>query len=656
MIKIKGLKLINNFWRRVVILSLMVLGAACSFNLAGDVTPPPGYQPPPIIDAQATSPHGQMFPLVPPDPKNGEAIYAEKCAPCHGALGLGDGPQAAQLPTDVLPLGRAQVARQAVPLEWYLIITEGNLERFMPPFQSLSDRQRWDVTAYILTLSMEAEALSQGAELYAKNCAGCHGERGSGDGPAASGLSVSPTNLTDQRNMVALSGEMIFEAISQGVPPAMPGFAELLTEEQRWALADYVRTLGFATSGVEQAEALPLTATPASDEQGLVEATELSPTPLATTAALTSTLPMGEVSGLVSHAEGETLPSGLEVTLRGFDHTTPVITSTVAINADGTYTFRQVEMPAGRIFLATVDFEGVTYGSEIVSVTEGELSLDLPIEVFSSTSDTSHVLVDRLHFFFEFLDEQTLRVVELYVISNPGTRTIVAPSGEQAVLRFSLPAGAHNLDFDGGEIGERFIVFDGGFGDTQPVRPGDGAHQVLLSYEMPYQRKLDLVRRMDFPVQAVVILIPLDSIKIKGQGIVDAGTRAIQGVEFHMYNAGGVQAGEEFRLTISGKPAGSGFSLVAGSSSSLVVGLAALGVTMIAAGLWLYRRHAPAPEKSDASLAEEEALPPDADSIMDAILALDDLYLEGSLPADAYHQRREELKAHLRQVLRSSSK
>ena len=40
---------------------------------------------------------------------------------------------------------------------------------------------------------------------------------------------------------------------------------------------------------------------------------------------------------------------------------------------------------------------------------------------------------------------------------------------------------------------------------------------------------------------------------------------------------------------------------------------------------------------------------------MDAILALDDLYKEGQLPKEAYHQRRAELKERLKTILEHGS-
>jgi hypothetical protein len=58
-------------------------------------------------------------------------------------------------------------------------------------------------------------------------------------------------------------------------------------------------------------------------------------------------------------------------------------------------------------------------------------------------------------------------------------------------------------------------------------------------------------------------------------------------------------------------------------------------------------------------MEEEEALSPfdgadseSAESLMDAIIALDDLYRSGQLPEEAYQQRRAELKAKLKELLR----
>src|SRR5687768_18005600 len=87
-----------------------LLLAACNFTLAADITPPPGYVSP------TTAPTlGALFPAAAPDTTNGAVIYAEKCAPCHGDTGLGDGPQSTNLPVTVAALGLPDSASKAIP-------------------------------------------------------------------------------------------------------------------------------------------------------------------------------------------------------------------------------------------------------------------------------------------------------------------------------------------------------------------------------------------------------------------------------------------------------------------------------------------------------------------------------------------------------------
>ena len=107
---------------------------------------------------------------------------------CHGAQGLGDGPQAAQLSVPVATLGLSDFARLYTPAEWYSVVTQGNMEKFMPAFANLTDRQRWDVVAYAMSLSAPKELISQGQALYQENCVSCHDADGKGNGPEADQL------------------------------------------------------------------------------------------------------------------------------------------------------------------------------------------------------------------------------------------------------------------------------------------------------------------------------------------------------------------------------------------------------------------------------------------------------------------------------------
>jgi len=632
--------------RFLLILFIALALTACSFSLAEDITPPAGSEVKSAPQLQPAADSGPSYPLVPPNPEAGREIYSEKCAPCHGENGLGDGPQAAQLPNPTAPLGSPEYARQATPALWYTQVTKGNLEKFMPPFTSLSDRQRWDVVAYSLSLSVSADDLEQGKTLYQANCANCHGEGGKGDGPEASGLTVALPDFSDQSYMALKSSSDFFQAITQGVESEMPAFSDSLSEDQRWALTAYLRSLTFA-SGDEQ----PITAESNPTAEGTSEAQDdiSSSSTITATQEVTTGLESGFITGDVTNASGEDVPEDLEITLYAFDDMQMVFTETVAIQPDQKYVFESVEMLPERAFMVTTEHEGNIYGSDIGVVSSEEMRLELPLVIYETTTDVSILRVDRLHLFFEFIDANNLRVIELYIMSNPTDKALVPEAEGQPTVRFTLPDGATNLEFQDGGLGDRYVQTSDGFGDTITVRPGMGSYEVLFAYEMPYDRKLDLVKPVNLPVDALVILIPEDGIKVKGETLVDEGTRDVQGTPYHLYNGGSLQIGEQLSLTISGRPSVATPSLISGSNTSLMIGLGAFGLALVVAGVWLYwrSRQGEIDDEDDLEPVQEEQEDENANTVIDAIIALDDLYQRGELPEEAYLQRRAELKRRL---------
>jgi mono/diheme cytochrome c family protein len=626
------------------LLSLGVGLSACSFSLADDIKPPPGSrqeEPAPL----ATQASGDMYPIIAPDPAAGAAIYAEKCIQCHGPTGLGDGAMAAQLPDPPPALGSPEIARQARPADWFRIVTQGNLEKRMP-FNSLNDRQRWDVVAYLYTLSASPESVQAGQALYQAHCAACHGQTGRGDGPQAASLANSPTDFTNQEHMAQQPAAGLFQVIANGRPAEMPAFGAQLSEAERWALTDFLRSLTFATARVvaPTGQVAPEAVTGAE--------TETQATPVAKGA-----VGAGKVTGSITNASGVGLPDGLIVVLHGYDDMNEVYTQTVGVNPDGSYVFENVEMPLGRAFITSLEYNRVTYGSDVSQVQENMAVIDLPIRVYESTTDTAILSVDRLHIFLEYIQPETLRVVEIYIVSNLGDRTVVATQEGGPVLQFELPPGATNLQFESGVLGGRFIQTPAGFGDTTVIRPGASQHQVVFAFDMPYQRRLDFVQALPLPVNAVVLLIQEDGLKVKGDQLLDGGVRDMQGTPFRIYSSDRLGAGTKLSLSISGQPAGQTASFFTSDHTNLIIGLGAFGLALITAGLWIFRRSR---LNAAAALVEQEQAGPtesaedlgveDADTLIDAIITLDDQYQAGELPEEAYRSRRAELKRRLKRT------
>ncbi|HZD10841.1 MAG TPA: cytochrome c [Candidatus Binatia bacterium] len=93
----------------------------------------------------------------------------------------------------------------------------------------------------------DPEAIDAGEAIFQVNCATCHGTEGKGDGPAAEGLDPKPAVLADPM-LNSHSDGYLFWRVSKGgqMEPfnsAMPAWETSLTEDQRWQVISFVRTL-----------------------------------------------------------------------------------------------------------------------------------------------------------------------------------------------------------------------------------------------------------------------------------------------------------------------------------------------------------------------------------------------------------------------------
>ncbi len=85
----------------------------------------------------------------------------------------------------------------------------------------------------------------QGAGIYARYCAVCHGEEGKGDGFNAFNLDPRPHDFTDTLYMRALGPEQILRLIREGgrsvnKSPLMPAWGWTLSKSEVLCVADYV--------------------------------------------------------------------------------------------------------------------------------------------------------------------------------------------------------------------------------------------------------------------------------------------------------------------------------------------------------------------------------------------------------------------------------
>jgi hypothetical protein len=121
------------------------------------------------------------------------------------------------------------------------------------------------------------------------------------------------------------------------------------------------------------------------------------------------------------------------------------------------------------------------------------------------------------------------------------------------------------------------------------------------------------------------------------------GEREISTGVIRTYGLGPVAAGDALRVNLSGRPAASSAAGSLPPNLGLAIGLAAVGVALIAAGLLWFRpkREVPEPEESPPPTD------PEREGLLRAIARLDDDFEAGRLPEADYRERREALKRSL---------
>jgi mono/diheme cytochrome c family protein len=600
----------------VLLLAGAVL-AGCNFTLAADITPPPDYVPPTPMPTL-----GPLYPASAPNLQDGAAIFADKCVPCHGSKGLGDGPQSMQLPVAVPAIGLPETARPATPADWFKTVTQGNIDRFMPPFAgSLTEQQRWDVVAYALSLHTKSDEISRGKALVESDCPDC----------AAA--------VADQEKMAALSENDLVSMIRNG-SDQIPAFGKGYSDQQAYGAAEYLRSLTFA--GEAQLAVAPATPVEATAQPGTPEAAASS----APSAAGTAAPEVGQVTGSVELPVGGAA-TGLTVTLHGYDHAADgtsgpqeVLTLSGPVNEDGSYAFDDVGLPLNRIFIAEVKYAGVSYRSGFQAATAGSTSINMPaLKLYDASMDMSKLTIEQVHIYADFSTKGTVQVLEIYAFNNSSDTSVIISTDGSSIPFIQLPKGATNAGYEAGQDSASFVSADQGLA----VVPSDKPYSIVAFFNLPYDQQLEITQPVAIDTPSLILLVP-EGIAVKGTQLQSQGVQAIQNNNYEEFAAADLKEGQTLSFTLSGQP-GSSPAAVIDAHQGLVIGGAFLGALLIGAGLFLYAR-----ERRRLVPVVTEAEFETQDEVLDAILALDDLHRAGKIADAAYNLRRDELKEQLREL------
>ena len=238
-----------------VILAIAVFLAGGEFSHASEEMPPPGVTP-------------ELL-------EQGKKLYTEDCAVCHGTEGKGDGtgayllfPKPRNFTDGIFKVRSTPTGELPRDVDLYRTISEGMPGSAMSSFVSRTEAERWALTYYVLEMAdireeperviqvppeppATPEALAEGKALYTTfKCWECHGDEGRGDGPSAAtsrddwGYPNPPNDFTRGIYKGGGENEDIYLRFTTGMDGAtMPSYEDSASEEQRWALVHYLKSL-----------------------------------------------------------------------------------------------------------------------------------------------------------------------------------------------------------------------------------------------------------------------------------------------------------------------------------------------------------------------------------------------------------------------------
>lgn len=172
----------------------------------------------------------------------GEAAFADNCVACHGLGGAGlPGGYPVLADDDWLWGGTLDAIHETLLVG---IRHDSDDTRFseMPAYRGvLEPDQIGAVTNYVLSLSGSNESddgLEDGAEIFAEQCAACHGDNGDGDPDQGA------PRLNDQIWLYGGTAEQVTAQINRPQHGVMPGWTERLDPTTIKMLTVYVHGLG----------------------------------------------------------------------------------------------------------------------------------------------------------------------------------------------------------------------------------------------------------------------------------------------------------------------------------------------------------------------------------------------------------------------------
>ncbi len=350
----------------------------------------------------------------------------------------------------------------------------------------------------------------------------------------------------------------------------------------------------------------------------------------------------GVIEGrLVNGTAGGGSVADQDVTLKIYLDNAEVDSASARTDAQGHFVFDGLSTEAGYSYEASLFFQKAEYYSEWLIFDEGETNKSVEVAVYDSTTNVEVVKVAMSHTVID-VGEDSLKIKEYFFFVNETDRTYIgsepaAADETRETLRFSLPAGATEMQITLGLMECCITGSEDGFVDTMPVLPG--SREVAYSYMVEHNSgKYTFSPNVNYPTTRYDLLYQGEVIEVTGGQIAGDEPMDINGTQYNHLSGSDLAPGDALSVTLSGLPgAGPG---------AIMWTVLVLAVLVLGTGLFALLRR-----KRLQPVSLEESPDLIRKNLLVELARLDDDFEGGRIPEDVYRRLRVEKKAQLVELI-----
>lgn len=371
----------------------------------------------------------------------------------------------------------------------------------------------------------------------------------------------------------------------------------------------------------------------------------------------------GKIEGqLVEGTKGASLSNteGLTVTLHmAATGATSTVTQTTKMDADGRFSFSNLDTISTTRYLAIASYQEVPYYSDILSFDANQTTLPISMTVYETTTDPAAIHVSQTHLVFD-VQTREFNVLQVVAIQNTSDRTYIgstASGPHRITLQLPFLQGASTIEFDNPAAtdstlrGSEFLAY------ALPIPPGDD--QIVYNYTLPFEPPTyGLNLKMPYDVDKLRVLLADVGATIQSTQLSAPSNFPTQsGMQFIVSSADNIKAGtvvsaafnnlpttvgsatpETNPATVPAATANNNLQIIGG----VVLGIATLAAVALLAYPIIRRRRALAAEEEEPVAGSGRRI-----ELLQAMADLDDEFEAQKITEAEYRERRAQLKAEL---------